>query len=167
MTATCVEAVWQGLKVFENSDIDVETFKNDTMKGLKRTVRRFGPIRGHRKGEKLLNYIEARKQIYIPTYEWVLKNVPAVKDFVSQIAKKAKEKDVVLLDYSTNTDINNTKSPVSHAGIVKEYIEKRYPEVKKDFTKPALKKPKSKKSSSKKGKKGKRTSEPIQTEIPW
>lgn len=77
MTATCVEAVWQGLKVFENSDIDVETFKNDTMKGLKRTVRRFGPIRGHRKGEKLLNYIEARKQIYIPTYEWVLKNVPA------------------------------------------------------------------------------------------
>lgn len=29
MTATCVEAVWQGLKVFENSDIDVETFKND------------------------------------------------------------------------------------------------------------------------------------------
>ena len=35
MTATCVEAVWQGLKVFEGADVDVEMFKNDTMKNIK------------------------------------------------------------------------------------------------------------------------------------
>ena len=35
-TATCVEAIWQGLKVFEGSDVDISLFQNDTMKGLKR-----------------------------------------------------------------------------------------------------------------------------------
>ena len=49
-TATCVEAVWQGLKVFEHADIDTEIFKNNTMKNLKRTIRRFGKPLGHRRG---------------------------------------------------------------------------------------------------------------------
>ena len=39
-TATCVEAVWQGLKVFEDEDVDVKLFHNDTMKDIKRTVRK-------------------------------------------------------------------------------------------------------------------------------
>ena len=71
-TATCVEAIWQGLKVFESCDVDVQMFQNDTMKNIKRTVRRFGKPLGHRKGvhgTELLGYIEARKQIYIPTYK--------------------------------------------------------------------------------------------------
>ena len=42
ITATCVEAVWQGLKVFQNEDVNFATFRNDTMKGLKRTVRTLG-----------------------------------------------------------------------------------------------------------------------------
>ena len=40
-TAMCVEAIWQGLKVFESADVDVEMFRNGTMKNIKRTVRRF------------------------------------------------------------------------------------------------------------------------------
>ena len=71
MTATCVEAVWQGLKVFEGADVDVEMFKNNTMKNIKRTDRKFGKPLGHRKGVNgtvLLNYLDARTQIYIPTY---------------------------------------------------------------------------------------------------
>ena len=35
VTATCVEAIWQGLKVFENSDVDIHLFKNNTMKNIK------------------------------------------------------------------------------------------------------------------------------------
>ena len=35
--ASCVEAVWQGLKVFEKEDIDTSLFLNTSMKGLKRT----------------------------------------------------------------------------------------------------------------------------------
>ena len=70
-TATCVEAIWQGLKVSEHSDIDTGLFKNDTMKDMKRTVRRFGRPLGHRKGvngTELLRYIESRKEIYVSTY---------------------------------------------------------------------------------------------------
>ena len=38
VTATCVEAVWQGLKVFESADVDMKMFKNESMKNIKRTV---------------------------------------------------------------------------------------------------------------------------------
>ena len=75
MTATCVEAIWQGLKVFESSDVDIHLFKNDTMKNIKRSVRKNGKPLGHRKGvngTELLDYIDARKQIYIPTYRWMI-----------------------------------------------------------------------------------------------
>ena len=68
VTATCVEAIWQGLKVFEGADVDVQMFHNDTMKNIKRTVRKLGKPLGHRKGvngTELLGYIEARKLIYI------------------------------------------------------------------------------------------------------
>lgn len=41
-TAACVEGVWQGLKVFEDEDIDISMFSNDTMKNIKRTVRKHG-----------------------------------------------------------------------------------------------------------------------------
>ena len=130
MTATCVEAIWQGLKVFQSADVDVELFKNDTMKGLKRTVRRFGPPLGHRKGvygTDLLNYFDARMLIYLPTYKWVLDNVPDVHSIVMRIAERAKTHDIVFLDYNTNIEFRDITSPVSHAGLVKLYIEGKYP----------------------------------------
>lgn len=130
MTATCVEAVWQGLKVFQNVDVDVEMFKNDSMKGLKRTIRRYGPPLGHRKGvygKELLNYFDARMYIYLPTYKWVLDNIPEVHDIVTRIAERAKTNDIVFLDYNTNIEFRDITSPISHAGLVKLYIEKNYP----------------------------------------
>ena len=130
MVATCVEAFWQGLKVFQNSGIDIKMFKNDTMKGLKRTVRRFGPPLGHQKGvysTELLNYFDARMLIYLPTYKWVLDNVPRVHNIVMRIAERAKDHDIVLLDYNTNEDFRDISSPLSHAGLVKLYIEGCYP----------------------------------------
>ena len=47
-TSTCVEGIWQGLKVFENEVIDISMFLNDTMKDIKRTVRKHGRVLGHR-----------------------------------------------------------------------------------------------------------------------
>ena len=82
-TATCVEAIWQGLKVFEGCDVDTSLFANNTMKGLKRTVRKYGKPLGHRKGvngTELLDYIEA-----------------------------------------------NAKKPLSHASLIKAYVEGIYP----------------------------------------
>ena len=123
-TATCVEAIWQGLKVFETADIDTRLFCNDSMKHLKRTVKRFGRPLGHRKGVKgteLLGYIDARKQIYLPTYRWVLEN--KVQGIIEELREKSKDKTIVLLDYNTCCDVNDPGEPLSHASLVKAYIE--------------------------------------------
>ena len=128
-TATCVEAIWQGLKVFEGADVDVQMFQNNTMKNIKRTVRRFGKPLGHRKGvngTELLGYIEARKQIYIPTYRWVLEN--KVAHIIERLRSASNEgKTIVLLDYDTNADVEYPKKPLSHASLIKAYAEGIYP----------------------------------------
>lgn len=127
-TATCVEAVWQGLKVFETADIDTEMFRNDTMRNIKRTVRRFGKPLGHRYGvgnQELLSYIDARKRIYIPTYRWVLEN--KVMHIIERLREASKAKTVILLDYDTNADVDNPRKPLSHASLVKAYAEGIYP----------------------------------------
>lgn len=149
-TATCVEAIWQGLKVFEGCDVDVQMFQNDTMKNIKRTVRRFGKPLGHRKGvhgKELLGYIEARKLIYIPTYKWVLENKVAF--IIDRLREASKTKTIVLLDYDTNADVENGKKPLSHASLIKAYVEGIYPygEEKRQEVKP------NKRSKSKKAKK--------------
>lgn len=127
-TATCVEAIWQGLKVFEHQGIDISLFQNDTMRGLKRTVRKFGKPLGHQKGvngTELLGYIEARKQIYIPTYRWVLEN--KVSYIIDRLREASKTKTIVLLDYDTNADVDDPRKPLSHASLVKAYAEGIYP----------------------------------------
>ncbi len=127
-TATCVEAIWQGLKVFEHSDVDTSLFFNNTMKGIKRTVRKYGKPLGHRKGvhgTELLGYIEARKQIYIPTYKWVLEN--KVQDIIERLREASKTKTIILLDYDTNADVENPRKPLSHASLIKAYVEGIYP----------------------------------------
>lgn len=127
-TATCVEAIWQGLKVFEHADIDVEMFKNDTMKNIKRTARRYGKPLGHRKGvngTELLGYIEARKQIYIPTYRWVLEH--RVHNIIVRLREASRSKTIVLLDYDTNCDVDDGSKPLSHAYLIKAYAEGLYP----------------------------------------
>lgn len=136
MTATCVEAIWQGLKVFEGSDINVDLFRNDTMKNIKRTVRKFGRPLGHRYGvysSKILNYADARRYIYIPSYKYVLDNVPEVHRILERIKNKSKESLIVLLDYNLNPDNRDITKPLSHAELVKMYIEGRYPCKDEDF----------------------------------
>ena len=131
LKATCVEAIWQGLKVFEDADVDFATFRNDTMRDLKRTVKKYGIPKGHRKGaygKELLGYFEARMLIYLPTYKWELDNVPKVHHVIERIKEQNKVQDIVLLDYNTNIDFRDASKPLSHAGLVKLYIEERYPD---------------------------------------
>lgn len=136
MTAYSVEGIWQGLKVFENAGIDMHSFRNDTMKDIKRTVRKFGRPLGHQYGvysKELLNYLDAKRLIYAPAYKYVLENVPKVRAIVERIRQKAQESDIVLLDYNINPDNRDASKPLSHAELVKMYIEDRYPETDKDF----------------------------------
>lgn len=131
-TGMSVEGIWQGLKVFETQGVSYSHFRNASMKGLKRKVRTLGKPLGHSYGThtgELLPYLEARVAIYLPTYKWVLENVPAVKDLVERIRTKSLTTDIVFLDYNTNEDYTNLKSPLSHAALIKLYIEERYPEI--------------------------------------
>lgn len=136
MTACCVEGIWQGLKVFENAGIDILSFSNDTMKDIKRTVRKFGRPLGHQNGvysKELLSYLDAKRLIYAPAYKYVLENVSEVKGIIEKIRQKAQECDIVLLDYNINPDNRDAAKPLSHAELVKMYIEGRYPETEEDF----------------------------------
>lgn len=128
VTASCVEAVWQGLKVFETCDIDTSLFCNDTMQHLKRTVRKYGRPLGHRYGvgsPVLLGYVEARHKIYLPAYRWVLENCLA--DLVARLREASQSKTIILLDYNTNADVDNPAKPLSHASLIKAYVEGAYP----------------------------------------
>lgn len=127
-TATCVEAIWQGLKVFESADVDTELFRNNTMKNIKRSVRKYGKPLGHRKGvhgTELLSYIEARKQIYIPTYRWMLEH-KALR-IIERLREASQTKTIILLDYDTHSDVEDASKPLSHASLIKAYAEGTYP----------------------------------------
>ena len=127
-TATCVEAVWQGLKVFEDEDVDVKMFLNDTMKDIKRTVRKHGRVLGHRKGvhgTEILGYVEAKHQIYIPAYRWMLEH--RAMDIIERLRKASETKTIVLLDYNTCCNVDDETKPLSHAYLVKAYAEGLYP----------------------------------------
>jgi hypothetical protein len=123
-----VEGIWQALKVFEHADVDSAKLTVTSMTGLKRTVRRFGPVLGHRcglHGDRLLDYVEARWQIYLPTYRWVLDG-PA-HPVTERLRLISQERDLVLLDYTTNGDPADPTSPLSHAALVAAYLSDQWP----------------------------------------
>ena len=127
-TSQSVEGIWQGLKVFENQDIDIEKFENNTMKRLKRTIQRFGKVRGHRFGiqnEQLLDYKNARINIYLPSYRWILDN--CLQKEVQLLKEISQKQDILLLDYETNTSVGNVSKPLSHAGLLRLYLMDAWP----------------------------------------
>ncbi|MEV0676423.1 hypothetical protein AB0I60_07840 [Actinosynnema sp. NPDC050436] len=123
VTGASVEGIWQALKVFREADVDLAKLRVTGMTGLKRTVRRFGEVLGHRAGAhgaELLPYEEARRRIYLPVYRWVLEN--RVVDEVAALRGLATGRDVVLLDYTTNGDIADLSSPLSHAALLRHHL---------------------------------------------
>lgn len=149
-----VEGIWQGLKVFESEGIDRSKFEITNMKGLKRTVRTKGPIVGHQKGlisKTILSYLDARLEIYTPAYKYVLEHY--LVEYLSKLEAAHKERDLVFLDYNTNAIINSPQ-PLSHAFLVKSYLEGKYPdrdnylELDKINIQTMSKKPKNKKATN-------------------
>lgn len=68
-----------------------------------------------------MEYIQARKQIYVPSYFWMLEHRCAPQ--VAELKRLSGERTVVLLDYDTNGDIEDWRKPLSHASLIKRYIE--------------------------------------------
>ena len=126
--ALSVEGLWQGLKVFEHEDVDASRWQIEDMRGIKRGGGKRGKVLGHRfglgSGERL-GYRDARYNIYLPAYRWVLENrlVEEMGRLRAEVAARA----VVLLDYETNGDVEDLSSPLSHAALVKLYLESRWP----------------------------------------
>ena len=123
-----VEGIWQGLKVFEAHDVDVTKFEVTSMKGLKRTERRFGKTKGHRQGvhgAQLLSYREARYQIYLPCYRWVLDR--HLQEELQGLRDLEAQQDVILLDYETNSSVDDLRKPLSHAALVISYLTDSWP----------------------------------------
>jgi hypothetical protein len=123
--ASSVEGVWQGLKVFEHEDVDLSKFSITTMKGIKRSGLSRGKVLGHRAGERLLTYGEARYLIYLPAYKWVLDHY--LQPEVNLLKEQVKSKRIILLDYETNADVENLAAPLSHAALVIRYLEDNWP----------------------------------------
>jgi len=42
---------------------------------------------------------------------------------IAELRALAETQNIVLLDYETNTDIDNLSKPLSHAGLIKRYLE--------------------------------------------
>ncbi|MBP3960300.1 hypothetical protein J8F10_34160 [Gemmata sp. G18] len=127
-TAASVEGLWQGLKVFEKEDIDPAKWAITSMRNIKRAGRSRGVVRGHRfgiSGDELIGYREARCRIYLPAYRWILEN--RLKQELEQLRAAADRGTVVLLDYETNADVEDLSSPLSHAALVKHYLEDTWP----------------------------------------
>lgn len=131
-TGASVEAIWQGLKVFsgypENpkKGPDFSLLESSMMSGIKRTVRAHGPVLGHLAADgTILPYLDARKKIYLPAYRFVLENYLVEEG--RKLRALAQEKTVVLLDYATNGDVDNTATPLSHAALIILWIEGRWP----------------------------------------
>ena len=128
VTAMSVEGIWQGLKVFANEGIDASKFELRQKRGVKRTTQTHGRLKGHQAGvrdETLLNYVAARKQIYLPAYRWVLEN--RLQPELEELRNLSSEGDVVLLDYETNADLENVIHPLSHASLVICWVEGNWP----------------------------------------
>lgn len=123
-----VEGVWQGLKVFENEGVDFRCFENHSMRNIKRTIKKHGRIMGHQRGDNpydILVFVEAKREIYVPTYEWMLEN-RANKE-IDRLRLMAEKSDLVLLDYNTCESPFDPIKPLSHASLVRAFICGVYP----------------------------------------
>ncbi|WP_283134740.1 DUF6939 family protein [Rhizohabitans arisaemae] len=119
-TSQSVEGVWQALKVFTTEPEDFTKLDITTMKGIKRTVRRLGPPLGHRLDGRLLGYGEARRVLYLPTYRWMLDH--RTPELVDELRELDGRRTVVLLDYTTNGDVADLSTPLSHAALIAQRI---------------------------------------------
>ena len=123
--AETVEGIWQALKVFENEGVDTNKLYIRKMTGIKRSGKKLGNCLGHQKGlhsEELLGYIDARKEIYVPSYNWMLEN--RCWNLVLRIKEMCVNGVVVLLDYDTNPDIEDARKPLSHASLIVKAVER-------------------------------------------
>ena len=118
MYSDSVEGIWQGLKVI-GGDTDFSYFSG---KGRKRR----GRPEGHRFGDRLLGYVEARRMIYIPSYRY-LWNECIGRDLRRFFFENATRGVVqYFYDFENIGDVEDTSSPLAHSSVLVQLLAEEY-----------------------------------------
>jgi hypothetical protein len=81
----------------------------------------------------------AKNVVDVPTYYWMLEN--KATEEIEKLCNIVLSNDIVFLDFDTNSDIENLNKPLSHASLIKKFIELKHPQIiDKRFTYPKSKK---------------------------
>lgn len=133
LKANCLEAIWHGLKVFENEGarLDYDFLRKFGDHGIKRpaTASR-GKILGHQQGlysdRPLLSVIDARSFIYAPVYRWQLEQ--HCSKAINALRCALDKSDIVLLEAGNDRDIRDIFTPMPHSQLLRLYLLDQYPE---------------------------------------
>lgn len=132
LTANSLEAIWQGLKVFEHEGarLDPAFLSKSGCKNIKRpATKQRGRILGHQQGNQtskpLLTIIEARAQIYAPTYLWQLEHHG--HKALAVLRQALELSDIVLLEAGTASAIGDIFTPMTHSQLLRLYLLNQYP----------------------------------------
>ncbi len=108
-----VEGIWQGLKII-NSIIDPSLFTGKPHK-------RKGLVEGHSFENNRIDYLDARKKIFVPAYVYhVINN--AVNNAKVDLEARIKISDVLLYDVESNGDIEDLSTPYAHSALLADIL---------------------------------------------
>jgi hypothetical protein len=112
-----VEGVWQGLKVIRGKTAPRYFHGPGAKRG--------GKPSGHLFGKQLLGVVEARRRIYVPTYEWVLEHRidSAVIEHLLATARNGVTQ--FIHDVGDNGDPNDENQPLAHAAVLVRYLNRK------------------------------------------
>ncbi len=120
-TSDTVEGVWQGLKIIRGQTAP-RYFRGPGAK-------RGGKPSGHLFGTKQLAITDARRLIYIPTYEWMLENRIS-PELIQQFIDTAFAGTVQYIhDVGDNGDPNDANQPLAHAAVLVRYLNRKCAEL--------------------------------------
>lgn len=128
IVAESVGSLWQGLKVFEDRDVDKELIMNYLTNKDRRCQNKYGEYLGHRcglHGLELLSIFDARRRIIVPSYKWMLEY--KAQDVIIELRKMNDLYDIIFLDRFDNSEVYDYSQPVSHVYLVKAYVEGLFP----------------------------------------
>lgn len=113
-----VEGVWQGLKVM-SGEIDPAYF---TGKGRKRR----GRPEGHRHGERLVGYVEARQTIYIPAYAYAWRECVGTDVRRRLFEPAARGVTQYFFDFEHNGDPSDPSAPLAHSSVLVDLLAREF-----------------------------------------
>ena len=137
LTAQSLEAIWNGLKVFENEPADFGCFEKMTKISITRMPGKAGrgKLLGWQQGihpdKPLLVETEARRTVYAGTYRWILKEY--CREAIDFLRGQMERSDIVLLDYSSEHHRCDLRYPLMHSVLLRDYLLGRHPTLEDDW----------------------------------